>query len=189
MAARHKLVAFVFSLAVTLGLSAAVGSQAASASGPYLNKSTPFFACPGRASYCQTKIVGSVSSGTGVTMSCWQDAVWTDGMTHRWFYVTASGNREGFVHAGDVNAQTSTPNCLTSSRKEIWATNWALSLYGSFSYDNLCQAYVHDAYKKTSGLDIGSWPNPATFWADETAYPRHGSSDPRWKVPPRGAIV
>jgi hypothetical protein len=157
----------------------------------YISPATPLTACPGTSSTCTKRITPTIASRTTVTMVCYQDAKWTDGKSHRWFYVRR-GATEGFARAGNVQGQTTVPRvslCVSSAHRDIWAANNALRYMGNTQYPSLCWKFVHDmwALAGVPGLPAGTTMTPAKAWT--LVRGRHGSGSADWKRPPRGAIV
>jgi hypothetical protein len=151
--------------------------------------------CPGTSAVCQT-VEGYVSGP--VNMVCWQDATWTDGQSHRWFYIQAPNDSEGFVHAASVAHQITTPNCSTISW--INAAAWAIKQDGQTQVP--ANAKNHNKVTYWSGwcwlFSYESWVIGAghtPVYSDDTAqlvwnwYRSHGRTLAVSSMPPRGSLV
>lgn len=64
------------------------------------------------------------------------------------------------------------------------AVSWAESKLGQSIYINMCLQFVHDAYSKGSGVDIGSAYNAITYWNNYPSAQHKGDTNP-----PVGALV
>jgi hypothetical protein len=119
----------------------------------------------------------SIAKGNKVTMICWrkQQPVRTETNdnfgTDMFFWVKAkTGANEGgvtvqgYVSANHIGNQwRSSPYCDNMPR--FRAARWAGEKYGERSYDGECQTFVHDAYLKGVGTEIGSpVGNAFGFW-------------------------
>jgi hypothetical protein len=118
-------------LTTALALFTTVLSIAPQASGvsytSIIRASAPLDWCPGNASICQdSRRVSTLATGTRVHMNCWIDAR-KNGFTYpRWFYVTVSNGKTGFVKAERVGRQTSVANCSTNLA--VMASLWTTGL-------------------------------------------------------------
>jgi transcriptional regulator with XRE-family HTH domain len=151
--------------------------------------------CPGTSALCQTT-AGFVRGR--VHMVCWQDAILTDGQAGRWFYIQAPNGAEGFVRAGTVADQITTPNCATISWIKVAA--WALAQDGQTTisrdatngnsatyWSSWCWLFVYDAWK----LGAGFTPVHSASTAQQTwnLYKASGSWYAASSMPPRGSLV
>lgn len=151
--------------------------------------------CPGSTALCRA-VAGSVK-GT-VHMVCWQDATWTDGKSHRWFYIQAPNGSEGFVQASAVSKQITTPNCTTVSW--VKAAAWALGQDGHTTiptnakngnqatyWSSWCLLFAYDSWK----LGAGHTPLYSGFTAQQVwnLYKSHGKTHAASSLPPRGSLV
>lgn len=151
--------------------------------------------CPGTSVLCQAA-EGSVQGA--VHMVCWQDATWTDGKSHRWFYIQAPNGSEGFVHAGSVASQITTPNCTTISW--INAAAWALGQDGQWKvpanakngntvtyWSSWCWLFSYDSWKLGAGhTPVYSAPTAQQVF---NLYKSNGRMYAASSLPPRGALV
>ena len=73
---------------------------------------------------------GTVKAGTVVKMHCYRDDSWATGeyRSDRWFYITASSGKKGYVHSSRVNPQAEVPEC--STKRGIIASTWAAQHVG-----------------------------------------------------------
>lgn len=168
---------------------------APSPSGSVMNRSSSLTLCPGITSLC-SKVEASVSSGTSVHMVCWQNP--SSDPHHRYFYIQASGGREGFVHAESVSRQTTTPGCSSVSWTN--AANWALGQDGKTKvpsnakygnkvtyWSSWCWLFSFDAWR----LGAGHTPRYSAYTAKQTynLYKAHGLMKSATASPPRGSLV
>ena len=178
--------------------------ETADAAGPQLastiGTATGLYPCGDTTkSYCKQKMA-SLNVGNSVTMRCYHDWKDSTGKSWRWFYITTSTSpyREGFVHAEVIprSSQTVVDRCdrspATTTTGRIHAASWTLRRIPSTAYDNLCLKFMRDAYLNTWGKDINTVATNTysahTYWSTFTGT-KHTSSDPRFKLPPRGALV
>lgn len=160
----------------------------------YIAATTAATLCAGTADPCQDTL-GWISGA--VRMVCYEDANWTDGQSHRWFYVQTAHGFEGFVRAGAVSNQTGTPLCNTIS----WlnATAWALGQDGKAECSSVasnCNATIWSAHPWLFAYD--SWslgtgrqpifdaPQALLVW---TRYHDRSLTRPPSNMPPRGSLV
>lgn len=180
----------VLLMAVMLCGGTAIGAAGAvSAASPALISASPLYVCAGVASPCNESM-GTMSAGS-VSMTCWEQVSEPTG-NHMWFYVTR-GAQEGWVRAGWVKDQATVTNCITSGHAPVWAAAWAIAQVSKVIDVNNCLGFVDQAYENTSKQNLASWANDNTTavdaWNHAGKTKQHGSSDPRWKTPPRGAWV
>lgn len=123
--------------------------------------------CPVASAACAP--IGSVASGTGVTMQCWRDGGWATGnyASNRWFWIVAGATR-GFVHSSFVVNQVSTPLCPTDRGPTApvapagaqRALDWAVAHNGTYAptaaekfgnntdrWSGWCALFAYDAHK------------------------------------------
>ena len=193
----RRVVSILAASAAGLLTVVALNSGAASATtyASKINTTSPLTLCPGTAVLCKAS-EGTVSAGTKVNMVCWQNPS-TD-PSHRYFYIQTSAGAEGFVHAGVVSAQTSTPVCTKVSW--INAASWALSQDGQAKvpanakngnvvtyWSGWCWLFAYDAWK----LGAGHTPrySGATAQATYSLYVSHNLMHGATSSPPRGSLV
>jgi len=151
--------------------------------------------CPGRTAPCQSSET-TLARGTAVSMVCWENP--QSDTSHRYFFVQTTAGIEGFVHAGLVSSQTTTPACSTISW--INAAQWALGQDGAkmvaanakngniASYwSGWCWLFVYDSWR----LGAGHTPRYGGLTAQATynLYTSHGLMHGATSSPPRGSMV
>jgi surface antigen len=160
-----------------------------------INTTSALTFCPGTTAPCKAS-EGTVTAGTKVSMVCWQDP--SSDHSHRYFYIQTKAGAEGFVHAGVVSAQTTTPVCTKVS--SIDAASWALSQDGQKKvpanakngntvtyWSGWCWLFAYDAWK----LRAGHTPHysGATAQATYSLYVSHKLMLRPTSSPPRGSLV
>jgi hypothetical protein len=171
------------------------GAAGATTNPPTVNATSPLTFCPGTTALCKAS-EGTVAARTTVSMVCWENP--PSDPSHRYFYIQASGGREGFVHAGVVSYQARTPACSTVPW--IDAANWALGQDGQSKvpanakngnvvvyWSDWCWLFTQDAWRLGAGHT--SRYSGATAQDTYVLYARHNLVHALASFPPRGSLV
>ncbi len=102
--------------------------------------------------------VGTTGNAGVYKMRCWRDGSWATGNynSNRWFLLSLTDGREGYVHSSFVGSQYSTPNC--SDLPYVRAADWAIAQIG--------QTRAPDAWAR----NFSDWaPGPYAEWSGDCA--------------------
>ncbi len=121
------------------------------------------------------------TSGSGVyKIRCWRDGSWATGRyaSNRWFLLSLSDGREGYVHSSFVGGQYSTPNC--GELPYVRAADWAIARIGQVSQTNgvgwsgYCATFTHNAFTQGAGVSYVAADAINQYWAYRNRGMIHG---------------
>lgn len=130
--------------------------------------------------------VGTTNGGNLYKMRCWRDGSWATGnyTSNRWFLVSLTDGREGYVHSSFVGSQYATPNC--SDLPYVRAADWAIARIGQVTQD----AFPGNP---TPGRDWSGYCATFTWGAFRAGagvgYPAANAIDQYWYFKNRGLIA
>lgn len=196
MKIRRLLAVSALALAPLMTLGAAAGpASAATTYSSVINTKAPMTFAPGKGGLANDT-EATATKGEHVHMVAWQNP--SSDPSHRYFFIAAANGNEGWVHAGVVSDQTSTP--AASTVNWINAANWAMGQDGATKvptadrngtdatyWSGWCWLYSFDAW------NIGAKHAPknpdGSLLATYDLYKADGKMSSPTAMPPRGSLV
>lgn len=140
-----------FALAATALACAGPAANSASAVTPVLTSNGSIRDCV-KTNLAGCVAWGSLTKGTSLTMHCYAQGSWATGeyRSDRWFYVTTSANKKGFVHSSRVDPQATVGKC--SAHRGVAASRWASEHVGLYNVTSAERSALNTSITTWSGF-------------------------------------